>query len=431
MKFNKFQIIILAIFVIFIIAGVAGFALYRGSSNSTILPNVTIWGTFPSRVFEQYLGTLNSGLVQNLKVTYVEKSQAAFAQDFINALARGLGPDAILVPADMVLPEVNKITIIPYTALTQRDFLNMYVGEANVYLTADGIIAVPFTIDPLMMYWNRDTFNAAGLSTYPKYWDEFTDLNRRLTTKDSNGNIRKTAIAMGDFANMTNAREVLGSLMMQVGNPIIIQSGDTAISTLKTSISASPVPAVQFFSQFANPSSPNYSWNRGLPNDKTAFLSGLLATYFGFASELSDIHAKNPNLNFDVAPLPQAKSGGVKAAYGRMYGFSIVRASANPNAAFQVISTLVSPDYLKLLAKTMYLPTVRIDAPISDPADPYISVFNQAALISRTWLDVGQAASNKIFGTLIQSVVSGQKTADEAVNDAGDQYDVALKQAMQ
>ena len=165
-----------------------------------------------------------------------------------------------------------------------------------------------------------------------------------------------------------------------------------------------------------------------MPNDKTAFLAGMSATYFGFASEIMELRTKNPNLNYDVAPLPQLRSG-QKAVYGKMYGFSLVRSSAKANTAFQDISTLVSAAYLTNLSQTMYLPSVRNDIIAQGSSDPYITNFNQAALISKSWLDVDPQISNQIFGNLVQSYVSGQKTIDNAIRDASDQYNAALQQA--
>jgi ABC-type glycerol-3-phosphate transport system substrate-binding protein len=435
---SKFQIVTIAIFIVFIIAGVASFSLYKGSSQNTALPAITVWGTFPGNIFNQYVSDVNSTQSQAVRISYVQKAPDAFSRDFVNALAIGQGPDAILVPADLILPQENKLVLIPYQVVSKRAFLDSYIQEANVYLSDSGILAVPFTVDPLVMYWNRDAYNAAGIAAYPRYWDEFTGtslkpgLVQKLIVKDDNENIRKTAIAMGDFSNITNAREVLGSLMLQSGNPVTKMDGNgNPISAINDPSSASTIPALRFFIQFADPSNANYSWNRSMANDKTSFLSGALSTYFGFASELSDIRAKNPNINFDAAPLPQLRSGGVKAAYGKIYGFSIVRASANANAAYQTISLLASPQNLSGLSKTMYLPAVRTDIIAQGSSDPYITIFNQAALISKTWLDADPSASRQIFGILIQSIMSGKKTFDQGVRDASDQYDVVLKQAGQ
>lgn len=430
-KISIFQIVVIGIFVIFIIAGVASFALYKGGSSSTSLPTITVWGTFPSDTFTKFVSNVNSGLPEALKISYVQKSASTFSHDFTTAVSRGVAPDVVLIPSDMILPQEDKLTLIPYSALPQRTFMDSYIQEASLYLSSNGILALPFTVDPLVMYWNRDTFNAAGIAKPPVSWDQIAALIPKLTAKDTNGNVRKSAVAMGTFVNIDNARELLGSLFMQLGNPITTIGRNGLASTLKTGVSNDPSPAIQYFTQFVDPSDPNYSWNRSLPDSKSAFLSGELATYFGFASELSDIRAKNPNLDFDVAPLPQLKSGGIKATYGRMYGFSLVRTSPNLNAAFQVLSTLISPHALSMLSQSMYLPPVRTDLIAAGSSDPYITIFDQAALVSRSWIDADPNQSNTIFGNMVDSITSGQKTTPQALNDAGAEYDAALRQAVQ
>ncbi|OHA16613.1 MAG: hypothetical protein A3C79_01665 [Candidatus Taylorbacteria bacterium RIFCSPHIGHO2_02_FULL_45_28] len=432
MKITKFQIITIAIFLIFLVGGVAAFALYKGSSSSTTIPPVTFWGTFSADTFNSYVAKVNTNLSQPIVVNYVQKNSATFSQEFIAALARGTGPDGILIPADMLLPHYDKLVAIPFSALSQRTFMDNFIEEGVIYLNSNGLIAIPFTVDPLVMYWNRDIFNAAGLATYPKFWDEFTSLNAKLTSKDQNGNIRKSAIALGDFTNVGNAREILASLIMQAGNPITRTDNDGFIqSTLKPSFSPDPTPAVTFFIKFVDPASPNYSWNRGMPASKSAFLSGSLATYFGFSSELKDIRAKNANINFDVAPLPQLRSGGTKATYAKMNGFSIVRTSPYADAVFQVISILTDPANISELNLTLYLPTVRRDVIAQGSSDPYISVFNETALISKTWLDADPQKSRDLFGTMIQDITSGSKSSYQAIQSAGEQYDILLREALQ
>jgi len=439
---TKFKIITLAIFIICIIVGVLTFALYKGNQSSSALPPITIWGTFSQDVFNNYVASINNSISTQLSITYIQERPDTFGDDFVNALATGRGPDAILIPADMILPEENKLTPIPFTALPERTFRDSYIQEANLYISPNGILAVPFTVDPLMMYWNRDTFNAAGIATYPRYWDEFTGtaqspgLVQKLTITDQNSTIRKTAIAMGNFSNITNAREVLGSLLLQLGNPVTVASGNgMAVSTVKTAAATDPTPALQYFSQFVDPTSPNYSWNAGMSNDKTAFLSGISATYFGFASELGDIRGKNPNLNFDIAPLPQVRASnqtgaaGQKATYGKIYGFSLVRASTNVNVAYQVISILTSPQYIAGLSQNLYLPSVRTDVIAQGSTDPYIKMFNDSALVAKSWLDVDPTMSRKLFASLIQAIVSGQKNTSQAIDDAGASYDVILQKA--
>jgi ABC-type glycerol-3-phosphate transport system substrate-binding protein len=432
MKISKFQLIVLGIFVICIVAGVIAFARYKGTSSTAAYAPITIWGTFPKDTFDTYVGNISNAMAQPISVTYVQKTANQFAVEFVSALARGAGPDVILVPADTILPLEDKLSLVPYTALSQRDFRDMYVSEADIYANPNGILGMPFTLDPLVMYWNRDMFDAAGIATYPKYWDDYKNLIPKLTAKDQNGNIRKSALALGSFDNISNAREILGTLIMQTGNPITsADSTGFPVSALHSSYPVNPSSALEFFSQFADPANAEYSWNRGLPDSKSAFLSGTLATYFGFASEISDIRSKNPNLNFDVAALPQVRTGGAKAVYGRMLAFSLVQSSKNLNDAYQIIAILSSPASLAKMSSQLYLPSVRRDAIAAGNNDPYIGLFNTTALISKTWLDADPASSGQIFKEMVDSFQSGQKTATQAIDDAGDEYDAALRKAIQ
>lgn len=432
---SKFQATIIGIFIIFILLGVGLFATYKGDSTKTELPAITIWGTFPSDILNEYVRRVNAIRSVQLIVNYTEVTESSFDKVFIEALARGQGPDVVLLPQDLISRHEDKIILIPSTTLTERDFKDMFIQQAELYLVPGGTLALPFVVDPIVMYWNRDSFTNAGIATYPKFWDEFTNLNSKLTVKDVNSNVRKSAIAMGEFTNINNAREILGTLLLQSGNVITYKSGSTesgrtslasALGTRGFDGLRTSKPALDFFTQFSNPSDPNYSWNRSLANSKSSFLSGNLATYFGYASEISDLRSKNPNLNFDVAPIPQARGAQNRATYGSMYGFSIVRSSANPSSAFSVLTSILAIDGLKEMVNLSYLPPVRRDMIASGSTDPYLSIFYDSALISKGWLDTNKSQSTSLFKNIVESVTSGRKNSSQALQDGSDEYDIIL-----
>jgi ABC-type glycerol-3-phosphate transport system substrate-binding protein len=339
------------------------------------------------------------------------------------------------VSQDLVSRYVDKIVLIPPTAITERDFKDSYITQAELYLVSGGTLALPFVVDPIVMYWNRDSFINAGIPTYPKYWDEFTNLNNKLTVKDVNSNVRKSVIAMGEFTNISHAREILGTLFLQAGNPITYKTNYSTNNPISLASSLgsrgydgtkTSKPALDFFTQFSNPTDPNYSWNRSIANSKSSFLSGNLATYFGFASEISDLRNKNPNLNFDVAPIPQARGAQNRATYGSMYGLSIVRSSADPASAFAVLSSILSSDALKQMVDLAYLPPVKIDIITSGTTDPYLSIFYDSAVISKGWLDTNKTESTKLFKDIVESVTSGRKSSLQSLQDGSDEYDIIL-----
>lgn len=429
---TKFQIILISVFVLFIIVGVALFALYKGKDNENALPTIRVWGTFPESLLTGYVNKLNISRPDPLKVEYKEIDEKDFDKTFIEALARGEGPDAILIPQDLIHKHEDKIIPIPYNVLSQRDFQNTFIEQGELYLHQNGVLALPFIVDPLVMYWNRDTFTNAGIAVFPRFWDEFSSVGAKINQKDVNSNIRRSVLAMGEFNNISHAREILGTLFLQASNPITYREnnslslgsalGNRGYVGINTSL-----PALEFFTKFSNPRDPDYSWNRSLPNSKNFFLSGNLATYTGFASEIFDLREKNPNINFDISPLPQARNGQNRVTYGAMYGFSIVRSAIDANASYSVLSELLTPSALSEMVTLSYLPPVRRDMIATGSTDPYLSIFYDSALISHGWLDTKKVESNTIFQSIVESVTSGRKSATQALQDGSDEYDLSLK----
>jgi multiple sugar transport system substrate-binding protein len=421
-KFTKFQLIVLLIFVAGIIIGLATLSLVKGDVEENPVTAITIWGVWPELQFEEFVAKLNNNYNNQLSITYVQKDSGTFERELTENLALGMGPDAILVPQEMLLSFENKLLTVPYTTVSARDYKNVFIEQAELYLRDAGIIGIPFSIDPMVMYWNRDMFTNVGLATYPKIWDDFVSLTKKINQKDVNANIRKSAIALGEFANVTNARDIFSLILLQSGNPITVSrqatlGGNGALMTQN---------ALNFFNSFSNPSSPAYSWNRSLPQSKNYFLAGNLATYFGYASELRDIQEKNPNLNFDIAPMPQPKNAKNRVNYGRLYGFSIVKSSANPMGTLGVLTQLTSAQSLNALTEMTYLPPVRRDLIEAGSKDPYLTIFYDAALISKGWLDPNPFATTRLFQNLAESVTSGRVVADEAIEEANNELNVLL-----
>ena len=422
--------IVLAIFIVAIVGGAIAFATYKGG-QSTTLPTVTIWGTLPADTIDKYVQEINMARAQQLQINYVQINPSNFNTTFINALAGGSGPDIVLLPQDLISRYTSKVVPIPYNVLPQRTFMDTYVGGTELYLGSQGVLAVPLLIDPLVMYWNRDLFTNVGLAGYPQYWDLFPGIVSKLTEKDANSNIQKSLVALGEFANVPHAREIFGSLLLQLGNPVTVSNSGALVSTLGNSSSfqgeKNTTQVLNFFTQFADPTSPDYSWNRGLPSADSDFLSGKLAVYFGFASEINQLRNKNPNINFDAAPIPQVRNASIKAVYGTIYGLSIVKSSANPTNSYNVIQILTDPSNLSTLVSLTYLPPTRRDMIAAGTTDPYLSIFYNAALITKSWADIDPNQSNSILSVMVESMTSGSKSVHQAISDANDQYNLSLQ----
>jgi ABC-type glycerol-3-phosphate transport system substrate-binding protein len=176
---------------------------------------------------------------------------------------------------------------------------------------------------------------------------------------------------------------------------------------------------VRYYTEFSNPVKSVYSWNRSMPNSRRAFISGDLTFYFGRASELSYIRQANPNLNFDVAPMPQIRDNSDEKVHARLHGLAVSQSSDNKSGAIRAATTLIRGPVIQTFAERSDLPPVRRDLLAQKPDKSATqSVFYDAALIAEGWLQPDEQRVNEIFRTMVRDVTSGRLTVGAAVGDA-------------
>jgi len=425
---SKFQIILTGIFAAFIFLGVLLFSVGRfGGENRNV--ELLVWGSLPVADFNAV--AIKAGLEEmGIKLRYIKQNTATFETNFIEALALGRGPDLFFLSQDSILKHKDKLAPISYKTLSERDFKNSFIEEGELYLTKDGILGVPFIIDPLVMYWNRIIFSNAGIATPPQFWSDFYDIAPRLTLKDGALNIRQSAVALGEYGNISHATELMSTLIMQAGGKLSQNQNDIIMSTLLNKFESPIVPAhaaLTFYTDFTNPLKLFYSWNRSLPSSKNAFIAGDLGVYIGHASEVQEIRSKNPNLNFDIAKIPQSKGASQILTFGNMKALAIPKASSNQGAATQAALYLVGGAPLTELMSITGLPPVRRDMLATLPADPYMSIFYESAIQARGWLQPDQIQTNALFKEMIESVTAGRRTITDSVQRTELEMDTLFK----
>ena len=270
---NKFKLIFTGVFVFFIIAGLLAFSMFRSSNTASNQPTINIWGTVDQTIFDNFISKYNQDNGAELKLAYTEHDISTIDNDLIEAIATGKGPDVILIPQELMDRYSDKVTFIT-TSITQRTFLNTYIPEAQLYIQPQGIFAVPFFVDPLVMYWNKDLFTNAAIATPPTTWSQFPLLAGKLNVIDQNGNITQSVASFGEYGNVDNAKALLSTLIMQAGSPIVSPDSSTNsfVSALyqksATSITVPADSALTFFTDYSNPKESVYSWNSSLPSSK-------------------------------------------------------------------------------------------------------------------------------------------------------------------
>ncbi len=430
---SNFQTILIAIFLSFAVFAVLIFsgAIKIGQKSDAVQGKVVIWGTFPKSVFSQVLENVNFNN-DNLSLTYEQIDKSVYQQKLVEAFANGEAPDLYIVTPDMLLKNDNFIYKIPYTSYPLKTFTDAYIEGANIYLDGKNVLGFPLVVDPMVLYYNKDILINYGIVYPPKTWDELYNINNSLTKRDNAGTISQSMIALGQYENVNNAEDILATLLIQNGNPIVERGSEPLyLSTLGSDLSKSSISSLEsvarFYIQFSNPSNSAYSWNRSLPNSLDMFTSGKLAFYLGKASELFKIQSINPNLSFDVTQIPQIKDSPTKRTFGDIYAIVLNKKSGNLSSASSVASMLSKGDNASNLSKALSLPPAsKVLLSAKPESNAYLSTFFDSALATQSWLDPDKNKSDLIFKEFIENMLSNSLSIGELLNKAQNQLQLLL-----
>lgn len=429
-KTSTFQTILITVFIALTVLGVIVLSNPPEPDNSKLSGAkgmVTIWGTY-ARTGE--LGEFIENFNQKYKdsgfgIEYRSFDPRTFDRQIVEALASGKGPDILLLPDDLILRHADKIVPMPYSeTFGQRQFRDSFVEASEYYLRSKGMLALPFAVDPMVMYWNRDIFSSASIPQPPKYWDELLALAPRLTKTDRNLQLTQSAVAFGEYENLKNAKSILAMLFLQSGSPIIYMNGDVPAVAFSTLVNQQRNMAVEsslrYFMDFSDPRNMNYTWNRSKGNSEEEFLAGNLAIHFDYASNYKSLRQKNPNLNFDIALVPQRRDPDTGAArseitVARLHGLTAMKSSKNLNTAFVVIRLLLEPENASAFARIYSLPPVRRDLLAKTPNEPEMAVAYASAIRAKTWLDPRPEETEGDFAEMVDSVSSGRTQVGGAI----------------
>ena len=432
----KFQTILLSVFGVMAVVGLIVFSAMPAKKSSPIgaaatefsgaSGNVQIWGTFQkNQKLEALIQSFNKKYADYFSISYTYHDPKNFDNDIVEALASKRGPDVLLLPDDLILRHSDKIKMIPYVSFPQASFYSTFIQAAEIYIRDDGLVALPFAVDPMVMYWNRDIFNNASITQPPKLWDEFLVQVPKLTKRDVRTyDISQSALSFGEYVNVTHAKDIIAMLFLQVGNPIVKIDGGRPISAIsKFSDNGSYVPeqniisALRYFMDFSNPLKTIYTWNRARQMSREEFITGNLAVYFDYASSYDLIKAQNPHLNFGVARVPQPRDTSAEVTFAKVHGLAVLNEAPNQATALIAVKRLlldVEPS--RDFADAFNLPPVRRDLLKVTPTDAAMTVFYDGAIRARTWLDPKPEESDKSFRVMVESISSGLSDPTKAVS---------------
>jgi len=402
-----------------------------GSDSSTAAGQVTVWGTTPYTVMQKYI---DQSKTKEINIIYKTQDPQTYEIDLINAFASGTGPDLFIMPHENILRHTDKIYEIPFSSFPKDQYLSTYINQSKLFLTDTGVLAIPTSVDPLIMYYNKNLIASAFILDVPKFWEELIPFVSDITIKDANGSISVSGAALGTYDNLLNAKGILSTLLLQNGNRIV---GTDSLTNKKRSEIAfsengfkSAQQALEFFTSFSRFGNQNYSWNEALEISREKFIAGELALYFGNGSELERISKKNPNLDFDIALMPQINETSTKLTYGSMTGIAIAKQTKNIAASIAVASALSGQVVSEKLSAELFLAPARKDLLRNKPDDAYSTLLYNSAIISDGWIDPDKEATEFLFKNLIRSVNTNALNVTDSLRKTNADLDAILNKTI-
>lgn len=383
---------------------------------------ITVWGLWQEsshmsavlKAFEDQTG---------VRVTYKKAaSVAGYERDLIEALAEGRGPDVFVIHHTWVDDKREILSPAPAAIVDQRAVREEFVDVVEADVVRDGFVyALPTSVDTLAMYYNKDLFNSAGIAQPPRTWTDFQRTIERLTTVNRLGVIQQSGAALGTAANINRAPDIMQLLMLQSGLKII----DPAAQNRSDVANETGERAATFYTDFANRAKQTYTWNLQQDYSIDAFSEGDTAVMFNYSYHVPTIRAKNPRLNFGIAPMPQIAGSSTSSEkdFAAYWPFAVSKSSPNTNAAWTFVRYLTTKEPAATLNQAQQVPPARRDSITDIERDPILGVFAEQALTAVTWPRVDIAATDAIFNAMIDDVVTGQTTTAESLRRAKDQLE--------
>ncbi len=426
-----------------------------GSAASVEEIELNYWRVYDNEeAFEEIIKAYET-LHPNVKINYRRLRSDEYEDELIRAIAEGKGPDIFSVhntkigefeslmlplpPSVRVAYLETKGTLRKETVLVERvqatlsqkalseryvdvvlsDVLRSYRPDPEVDPQLR-VFGLPLSVDTLVMLYNKDLTNAAGVSTVPTTWDEFQEAVRKLTVYGDDGTISQSGGAIGTTGNVERSSDIVSLLMMQNGVQMTDSRGRVSFHEVPRGTPRGIFPgidAVRFYTDFANPVKDVYTWNETFPSSFEAFANGQTAFFFGYSYHLPLLKAASPQLNIAVAKVPQI-AGGKQVNFANYWVEAVSRTSKYSDYAWDFVQFAASAENVDSFLSEAQKPTALRALMNTQLNDPELGPFVEQLLTSESWYKGNDTeAAEAGLNALAEEILAGVD-ADEAIQKA-------------
>lgn len=327
--------------------------------------------------------------------------------------AGGVPPDVFFMYEFKLPYFASKNALMDLTPFVERDFredLKDFLPVAKeIFTYQDKLYAMPVSLAPVVLFYNRKIFDDAGLP-YPNAdwtWDDLRTAAIKITLRDQQGRIMQyglNGIPHFEMLEMVTGKRRLTS------NPLSANNDDPEIRS-----------ALNFFINLivTDHVSPDLAAQRE-QNTVDMFAAGKAAMAIGGRWNTPGWNSIS-GFSYDAVPIPKWRNGH-RSSYTHAVGYSVSSLSKNKELSWEFIKYLGGRECLAMLSRLgdtvpARLSVLESDAFLSPDIQPandraFIDALNGAEFIQVTYPPLPE-----YYKQSIESILAGQTTVEKAMRD--------------
>lgn len=167
----------------------------------------------------------------DIKIELTTMPYDSYWNKLLPSMAAGTGPDVLHVHGSWTTKfvDANVWEPIPQDVLDRVGIQNWFNGPADAYKRNGTYYGLPYASNTWSLFYNKDMFEEAGITTPPTTWDEVVAYGKKLTKFDVNGKMIQSGL--GVKTKGTHALIDFFSILNQMGGKVIDEKGRPSIDT--------------------------------------------------------------------------------------------------------------------------------------------------------------------------------------------------------
>ncbi len=366
----------------------------------------------------------------NIDAVYAGSYQDTITKT-LTAVRGGTPPQLSVILSVDMFTLIEEDAIVPFEDLVKSAegklwMSSFYPAFMENSGTGGKTYGIPFQRSTPVLYWNKEAFKEAGLDPEapPANWDEMVEFGKKLTKRDSNGNVSQWGLRIPSsgfpywlFQGLTTQNGAI--LANDAGNETNFD--DPAV-----------VEALQFLVDL---STKHKVMQPGIVEwgaTPKAFFERETAMMWTTTGNLTNVRANAP-FDFGVAMLPANKRRGAPTGGGNFYVFAD-STDEQKAGALEFIKWITAPEQAARWTIATGYVAPRPDAWETPAMKAYVADF-KPALVARDQLEHAVAELStyqnqrvtKIFNEALEAAITGTNTPEAALKEAQEKADRILK----